>query len=60
MATDLLPPISHTCLYQLDLLANEAFFKALESSNRALGQDTDFDWMLHMAVMELGDDTYNA
>ncbi|KAF8151619.1 hypothetical protein B0H34DRAFT_801323 [Crassisporium funariophilum] len=57
---DLLPPISHSCLYELELLANRRFMLALGTSNVPLGEDTEFDWVMHMGVMELGSDGYNA
>ena len=51
---DLVPPYAHACLYQLDLFVNDAFCKAVNDANVVLGVDTEFDWMMHTAIMEIG------
>lgn len=56
--TSLIPPHPHACLYSLDLFVNEAFMTALDKNDVPLGQDTDFDWMMHTGVMEMGPDFF--
>jgi len=58
---DLIPPTPHACLFEVDLWANEPFLAAVKGSTLApLGEDTEFDWMMHMAFMQVGDDGFNA
>ena len=59
--TDLVPPYAHACLYQLDLFVNDAFCKAASDANVILGIDTEFDWMMHTAIMKIGvNDGFNG
>jgi hypothetical protein len=57
---DLVPPYPHACLYQLDLFVNDAFLRAVDDTNVILGVDTDFDWMMHTALMHIGNDGFNG
>ena len=57
---DLIPPYAHGCFYSLDIFINQAFLKALDASNVAQGYDTDFNWMMHMALMEISNDEFNG
>ena len=59
-SSDLLPPSSHACLYEIDFWLNDGFRAALAASDVPPGQDTDFDWMLHMALLKIGDDDFTA
>ena len=60
-ATDLVPPYAHAYLYQLDLFVNDAFCKAANDADVILGVDTEFDWMMHTAIMQIGNnDDFNG
>ena len=55
------PPASHACFFQLDLFVNDAFLKAVDDANVPLGQDTEFDWGMHIGVMQIGqNDEFNG
>ena len=48
-------------LYQLDLFVTNAFRKAVDDANVILGVDTEFDWMMHTAIMQIGsNDSFNG
>lgn len=59
--TDLVPPYAHACLYQLNLLVNDAFCKAANDANVILEVDAEFNWMMHTAIMKIGsNDGFNG
>ena len=44
----------------MDIWVNEGFYATLDASDVPLGQDTEFDWMMHSSLLKIGDDNYNA
>lgn len=56
--TDLIPPTPHACLYELDIWMNQALIDALVTADIPLGEDTKFDWLMHLACMKMGEDVF--
>ncbi|PPQ69430.1 hypothetical protein CVT24_001479 [Panaeolus cyanescens] len=52
----LIPPTVHACTSTMDLYLNDAFFKLVQDMavDEPLGVDTDWDWMIHTALIAVG------
>ncbi|KDR69131.1 hypothetical protein GALMADRAFT_215412 [Galerina marginata CBS 339.88] len=58
--TSLIPPYPHACLFEIDIWLNQGLIDALESADVPIGEDTQFDWAMHMGVMKMGDDSFQS
>ncbi|KAF8950867.1 hypothetical protein BDZ97DRAFT_1933246 [Flammula alnicola] len=58
--TDFVPPLPHACLYDIDVWVNQPLIDALATADAPLGMDTEFDWALHLGIMKMGNDGFNA
>ncbi|KAF8971331.1 hypothetical protein BDZ97DRAFT_1913826 [Flammula alnicola] len=58
--TDFVPPLPHACLYDIDVWVNQPLIDALATADAPLGVDTEFDWALHLGIMKMGNDGFNA
>ncbi|KDR72188.1 hypothetical protein GALMADRAFT_229037 [Galerina marginata CBS 339.88] len=56
----LIPPYTHGCLFEIDVWLNQPLIDSLATAEAPLGEDTDFDWMMHMGVMKMGLDTFQT
>lgn len=57
---DLIPPTPHACLFEIDLWMNEALINTLATADAPVGEDTEFDWDLHLGVMKMGLDGFQS
>lgn len=55
---DLIPPSPHACLLELDVWVNKALINTLAAADAPLGEDTEFDWAMHLGIMEIGKDCF--
>jgi hypothetical protein len=58
---DIIPPLPHTCMYRLDVWVNTPLIESLQQQPPDNPQDvTALDRCLHYALLEAGEDSFNA
>lgn len=45
-------------MFELDIWVNKVLINTLVAADAPFGKDTEFDWAMHLGIMEIGQDMF--